>query len=332
MSKVGLYKLSYKNRDLSDGVMEKTNKEAIDYEKDFENWLENSPHVLFDDDSSTVMWIGRQVTASNEQCHRYPDLIGIDSNGDLIVVELKKGKTPRDVVAQILEYASWAFKLTYQELNTMAIKYYENDEQFSDKDLIDIFNTIFYPDNDEKVEVKFNTSQRLFIVAEEISATVQEVVRYLNQTAKIDISCLEYEVYRAGDGEFFISTERIEGYGGGSNRTRAVNVNTNRWNEGIKVKDVIKEVVMKVTKGNKDVTFSPKEIIDLVLQKYPDFNKSTARCQLIQDCVNHTSRKHYKGGQQDLYYLIDKGTYRLYNAETDGKWNWEGKQVDMTTK
>lgn len=323
---MGLYKLSYKNEDLSDGVMEKTNKEAVDYEKDFENWLENSPHVLFDDDFSTVMWIGRQVTASNEQYHRYPDLIGIDSNGDLIVVELKKGKTPRDVIAQILEYASWASKLTYQELNTMAIKYYEKDDQFLNKDLIYIFNTIFYPDNDEMMEVKFNTSQRLFIVAENISPTVKEVVRYLNQIAKIDISCLEYEVYRAGEEEFFISTERIEGYGSVVDRNRTIDVNANRWSEGIRVKDVIKEIVMDITKGNKEATFSPKEVIDLVLRKYPDFNKSTARCQLIQDCVNHTSRKHYKGGQQDLYYLLDKGKYRLYNSETDGEWNWEGKK------
>jgi hypothetical protein len=33
-------------------------------------------------------------------------LIGIDSAGDLLIVELKKGKTPREVVAQILEYAA----------------------------------------------------------------------------------------------------------------------------------------------------------------------------------------------------------------------------------
>jgi len=188
---MGLYKLNYSKANLSDGVLEKTSKDLIDYERDFENWLENSPHVLLDDEeSSTVMWIGRQVPASNEQYIRYPDLIGIDSNGDLIIVELKKGKTSREVIAQILEYGAWASQLTYQDLNIMAMKYYENDEQLGSLDLIDIFNTIFYPDNHDLVEVKFNTSQRLFVVAEEISITVREVVRYLSKTLRLDINCL----------------------------------------------------------------------------------------------------------------------------------------------
>jgi hypothetical protein len=82
------------NEELESGIMERAVSENIDYEKDFENWLENSPSVLLDDDEgSTVLWIGRQVTATVGDIGKYPDLLGIDANGDL-VVELKKGKTP----------------------------------------------------------------------------------------------------------------------------------------------------------------------------------------------------------------------------------------------
>lgn len=62
---MGLYRLNYSREDLSDGYLEKANKESIDYERDFENWLENSPQVLFEEDSSTIMWIGRQVSTTS---------------------------------------------------------------------------------------------------------------------------------------------------------------------------------------------------------------------------------------------------------------------------
>lgn len=326
---MGLYKLCYNKEDLSDGVLEKTKKENIDYEKHFENWLENSPHVLFDDDNySTVMWIGRQVTASFQEFIRYPDLIGIDSNGDLVIVELKKGKTPREVVAQIFEYAAWASKLKYEDLNALAIKYYENDEQFKTMELKDIFNSIFYPDNEEYVETKFNTKQRLFIVAEEISKSVKEVVKYLNQIGNIDINCIKYEVFKASNSEFYISTEIEESSNSFPVNSRLVLPSDERWNGEVPVKEVVKDAVYNITNKSKDKKFTPKEVISFILQKYPNFNISTARCQLIQDCVNHTSRKHYKSGQQDLYYLVGKGVYRLYDEKTDGKWNWEGKRIE----
>ncbi|MCK5217549.1 MAG: hypothetical protein KAJ93_07155, partial [Methanosarcinales archaeon] len=99
--------------------------QIIYYEKSFENWLENSPNVLFDDEINTILWIGRQETANVGDSKKFPDLIGVDSFGNLIIVELKKDKAPRDVVAQILEYASWASSLNYDDLNDIFSKYCE---------------------------------------------------------------------------------------------------------------------------------------------------------------------------------------------------------------
>lgn len=93
---MGLYRLKIEGDKLENGIMERVSNENVDYEKDFEDWLENSPAVLLDnDDGSTVLWIGRQVTATVGDVGKYPDLIGIDAEGDLVIVELKKGKTPR---------------------------------------------------------------------------------------------------------------------------------------------------------------------------------------------------------------------------------------------
>lgn len=105
---MGLYQLKNIKNNIEEGVVEKVKPNSIDYERYFESWLENSPSLLLDDEQegNTILWIGRQVTANVGDTEKFPDLIGIDSSGDLVIVELKKGKTPREVIAQILEYAA----------------------------------------------------------------------------------------------------------------------------------------------------------------------------------------------------------------------------------
>ncbi len=161
-----LYKLNIQNNDSRSGILEKIKSDKIDYEKDFENWLENSPCVLLDDED-TILWIGRQASAIVGNTSKYPDLIGIDSSGDLVIVELKKGRTPREVIAQLLEYAAWGSYLTYEDLNEMAKEYFKYRNDDTGKDLLEVFKEVFYPDDENEFDIVFNKSQRLFIVAEQ---------------------------------------------------------------------------------------------------------------------------------------------------------------------
>jgi RecB family endonuclease NucS len=50
------------------------------------------------------MILGRQVHTEHDG---YIDILGLNKDGDLVIVELKRNKTPRDVIAQCLDYASW---------------------------------------------------------------------------------------------------------------------------------------------------------------------------------------------------------------------------------
>lgn len=324
---MGLYRLNYTNKDLSDGFMEKANRESIDYEKDFENWLENSPHVLFEEEASTIIWIGRQVSATGFENIKYPDLLGVDGNGNVVVVELKKGKTPRDVVAQILEYATWADKLTYDELNNLTMKYYDRDEKYSGLELLEIHKTIFDPDDENSSDIVFNNRIRLYIVAEEVSKSVKNVVKYLNNRGGIDINCMKYDVFKAGNEEFYISTE-IDEADFGLIKQKHLYSDTAGWNGNTPVKEVVKEAVGEILRAKDDGVFTGKEVIQQVLKKYPNCNKSTIRCQIYADCVNHNSRKHYKGGQLDQYFTVSKGKFRLYNRKNDGVWNAEGELIE----
>lgn len=282
--------------------------------------------LLDEDDGSTVLWIGRQVSATVGDHGKYPDLIGIDADGNLIIVELKKGKTPRDVIAQLLEYASWGASLTYEELNKNAMQYFKKIDSACDLTLQQAYLDVFCPDDDTNPEIRFNANQKLFIVAEEISAIVRQVAIYLRSRFNMDIHCLEYQVLKTQQGEYFVSTERVVRY---EQKSRVTSTGTNageRWNEPISIRTAVMEAVETITNRDKTVVFSPKQVFNEAFKKYPSIKQGTVGCHLIADCVNHSSRKHYQGNQ-DSFFLVEKGKYRLYDKKKDGKWNRNGERI-----
>ncbi len=50
------------------------------------------------------------------------DILAMNGNGELVIIELKRGKTYREVVAQGIDYATWVKNLTYDEINTILNK------------------------------------------------------------------------------------------------------------------------------------------------------------------------------------------------------------------
>ena len=53
---------------------------------------------------SSLLLIGRRVPTSYG---KFIDLLALDADGNLVVMELKRNRTPREVVAQLLDYGSW---------------------------------------------------------------------------------------------------------------------------------------------------------------------------------------------------------------------------------
>ena len=88
-------------------------KKLVGKEFEIENFLETHPKVLDKD----IFIIGRQVpTATKTRI----DLMGLDKDGNVIIIELKKGISAREVISQILEYGVWAEDIQYEDLNRIA--------------------------------------------------------------------------------------------------------------------------------------------------------------------------------------------------------------------
>lgn len=67
-------------------------------ERELEQWIESNPEII----GSDVMIIGRQVETESGTI----DLLGIDRSGNTVIIELKRGLLPRNVLAQAIDYAS----------------------------------------------------------------------------------------------------------------------------------------------------------------------------------------------------------------------------------
>ena len=78
-------------------------------EQQLEDMIVAAPRILSDE----WMLIGRQEDTGHGG---RIDLLAIAPDGSLVLVELKRDRTPRDVVAQSLDYAAWVEDLKADDL------------------------------------------------------------------------------------------------------------------------------------------------------------------------------------------------------------------------
>ncbi len=289
----------------------------LELEKHLENWLENSPRQTLAQED--FLWIGRQTSATDEDGTIFSDLFGVDSKGNLVIAELKKGRTPRDVVAQLLDYAAWADRLSEPDIRDIAETYFETRDEFNGKTFDEAFKEVFdLPETDEIPPL--NGRLRLFIAAEEIPARVAHVCRFLRTSHGMDINCVAVSVFQTELGEVVVSTETIVGdedFAAPKTQQREHPSSPPRLQSDHPIDQVTWEAVQEFTKGDPNATFTLIDIEKILSEKYPDLAESSSpRNRIRGSCVNFSTRRNYPKGE-DRYWRVEKGKYRLYDPEKD---------------
>ncbi|MFA5187716.1 MAG: hypothetical protein WC551_14650 [Patescibacteria group bacterium] len=162
-----------------------------------EDWLENNPDGIVGD--SKLLIIGRQVQTN---LGAIIDLLALDRWGDLVILELKRGRTPRETIAQALEYAAYAVQLDYEQIESLA-RQYQDDDGMS---LSDAHRDYFALGRDEGVS--FNKSQRIVIVGETITPEIRQTAGFLNDKG-LRVTCLEFSFFRTEDGKRLLSGDTV---------------------------------------------------------------------------------------------------------------------------
>ena len=116
------------------------------------------------------------------------DLLAIAPDGSLVLIELKRDRTPREVVAQALDYASWVAKLPQ---DSVAAIY---DRFLPGASLVNDFKTRFGEELDEE---SLNQSHQIVIVAGSLDESTERIVAYLSDRG-IPINVLFFQVFSIG--------------------------------------------------------------------------------------------------------------------------------------
>src|SRR5437870_9550503 len=121
---------------------------SLTREQLLEDMIVTAPHLLSDE----WMLIGRQEDTG---LGGRVDLLAIAPDGSLILIELKRERTPREVVAQALDYASWVEKLRAEDIAAIYSRF------APDRSLTQDFRQRFRQDLDEET---LNQSHQIIIV------------------------------------------------------------------------------------------------------------------------------------------------------------------------
>ncbi len=172
----------------------------VDHEESvLEEWLESNPDGILED--GQVLIIGRQVRTD---LGAYIDLLGVDREGNAVVIELKRDRTPRDVVAQALEYAAFAARLDVDALEGI-LRVYEQDESLS---LADRHREHFGVEEDEAVA--FNKDQHIVVVGQRVTPEIRRTASFLGSKG-IHVTCVEFTFFQAAGGGRLLSHEIVVG-------------------------------------------------------------------------------------------------------------------------
>jgi hypothetical protein len=145
-----------------DGEPQRMTAGSLPFESRLEELIEGDPTVL----GEPVLLIGRQVPTAYG---KFIDLLGISGEGVLQVLELKRDRTPREVVAQALDYGSWIEKLSHDDVLAIFATYQPGvafEEAFADR-----FG-ISPPE-------ELNIGHRLTVVASDVDPATARIVEYL---------------------------------------------------------------------------------------------------------------------------------------------------------
>lgn len=167
------------------GSVEQVPTSGIASEERLEDILEARIDIL---GLGNLFQIGRQVVTD---FGKRIDLLAIDGQGDLHVIELKKDRTPREVVAQALEYGFWVQGLSFEVIRELYSKHHDGED----------FDSAFTSHFEAEIPEAVNTSHQLVVVATGMDTSTEQIVEYVRGYG-VPINVLFFEYLDDGGREY----------------------------------------------------------------------------------------------------------------------------------
>jgi hypothetical protein len=159
---------------------------------DLEEWIASNPEILGQD----IVVIGRQVLTRSGPL----DLLGIDKVGNLVIIELKRDRLPRDVIAQVIDYASDVATWGIDKVSELSVKH-------TGKSLEDVFSE-YFPDIDLE-SLNVNESQRILLVGFSIDSALERMISWLSDSYGVNINALLLSYIKTKGGDELLTQTAI---------------------------------------------------------------------------------------------------------------------------
>ncbi|MCL0106472.1 endonuclease NucS [Peptococcaceae bacterium] len=156
--------------------------------EDLEKWIKSSLQILGED----ILIIGEQVPTKSGSM----DFLGIDKSGNLVIVELKRDRLPRDVLTQAIDYASDVSSWDVDKISEICTKYTNQSledylsEKFEEIDLEDL---------------TINKTQRILLVGFSIEESLQRMIEWLSNNYGVSINAVILKYIKTRNGEELIA-------------------------------------------------------------------------------------------------------------------------------
>ncbi len=156
--------------------------------QDLEEWIASQPAII----GSGITIIGRQVTTKSGPL----DLLGIDRDGNAVVIELKRDKLPREALAQAIDYASDVAGWSIEKLSEICT-------QYTGKSLEDHLTESFPDISLENLNI--NETQRVVLVGCGIEGALERVRNWLSGADGVQINAVLLQYARTAGGDELLS-------------------------------------------------------------------------------------------------------------------------------
>lgn len=171
---------------MSDSGPKQLTSAQLDLEERLEDMLSEDPAMTGTD----LLIVGRQVRTPHGG---FIDLLGLDEDGRVHLLELKRDRTPREVVAQVLDYGSWVQSLTLEELEGIFLESVGGESQLDES---------FAARFDSPLPDVVNAEQQLTIVASELDPTSDRIVEFLATSYGVPINAVFFRHFADEDREY----------------------------------------------------------------------------------------------------------------------------------
>lgn len=145
--------------------------------------IQSDPTIL----GEPLLVVGRQVPTA---FGKFIDLLAVAADGTLHVLELKRDRTPREVVAQVLDYGSWVQGLSHTEV--LAIFEAQHDEAFE---------VAFADRFGSSPPEELNGTHTLTVIAADIDTATERIVTYL-AAFQVPVNVVFFRYLRDGEREY----------------------------------------------------------------------------------------------------------------------------------